>query len=194
MRGIEGWLEDEEADLLLAVTVYALRTLPKPHVVVEVGSYCGRSTVVIGSVAKSVSPEAKVYAIDPHDGKVGSLDRGLYTVPPTLERFKQNMAAADLTDIVEVIQKCSYEVTWDVPISLLFIDGLHDYANVARDFSQFERWIVPGGLIAFHDYSAYYPGVQTFVNEILSAGKYRQVRCEKSMMVVQKFSGDEAPV
>ena len=188
MREIEGWLEDDEADLLIAATAHALHTLPKPHRIVEVGSYCGRSTFVIGSVVKSYSPEAKVSAIDPHDGKIGALDQGIQTVRPTLERFKRNIAAARLTPFVELIQKCSHEVDWAEPIILLFIDRLHDYANVARDFFHFEKWIVPAGFVAFHDYAPYYPGVQTFVNEILRTGRYRQVHLASSMIVVQKLA------
>jgi hypothetical protein len=187
MRTIEGWLADEEADLLIAVTARALATHEQPQTIVEVGSYCGRSTVVFGSVVKTLSPEAKIYAIDPHDGKVGAIDQGITSGEPTLIRFNRNLEQADLTKYVEVIQKHSYEVTWDKPIQILFIDGLHDYTNVARDFFQFERWVVPGGYIAFHDYAEYYPGVKSFVNEILASGRYRQVHYVGSMMIVEKL-------
>lgn len=187
MKTIEGWLDDGEADLLIATSVRALTTLPAPHAVVEIGSYCGRSTVVLGAVVKALSPAAKLYAIDPHDGKIGALDQGVETVTPTLTVFKKNIAAAHLTETVEMIQKCSYEVTWDSPITLLFIDGLHDYTNVARDFYQFEKWVVTNGYIAFHDYADYYPGVVAFVDEIINSGRYRKVRLEKSMMVVEKL-------
>ncbi|MDD2898201.1 MAG: class I SAM-dependent methyltransferase [Desulfuromonadaceae bacterium] len=187
MRKIEGWLDDGEADLLIATSVRALTTLPPPHAVVEVGSYCGRSTVVLGAVVKALSPGAKIFAIDPHDGKIGALDQGVETVTPTLAAFRKNIAAAHLTEVVEIIQKCSYDVSWDSAITLLFIDGLHDYANVARDFYQFEKWVVTNGYIAFHDYADYYPGVVAFVDELLNSGAYRKVRLEKSMMVVEKL-------
>jgi hypothetical protein len=48
MRPIQGWLEEEEGDLLMAGAVRALNTLQGDFAVVEVGSYCGRSTVVLG--------------------------------------------------------------------------------------------------------------------------------------------------
>jgi hypothetical protein len=185
MRGVEGWLEEDEADLLIAATDRALRELG-PLAVVEIGSYCGRSTVVLGSVVKTTCAEARVYAIDPHDGKVGALDQGIITRAGTLERFKRNVAAAGLASVVEIIQKHSFEVSWDKPIGLLLIDGLHDYTSVARDFFHFESHVVPGGLIAFHDYADYYPGVKAFVHEMLRTGTYTQVRCVRSMMVVQK--------
>ncbi|HEX2643892.1 MAG TPA: hypothetical protein VHU81_12940, partial [Thermoanaerobaculia bacterium] len=63
MRKVEGWLDDEEGDLLLAACARSLAELPAPHAVVEVGSYCGRSTVVLGSVVQALRPEARVHAI-----------------------------------------------------------------------------------------------------------------------------------
>ncbi len=191
MKQVEGWLEEDEADLLIAATTGALTGQPDKGAVVEIGSYCGRSTVVLGSVVKTLHPTGQVYAIDPHDGKVGALDQGLSVGRPTLEKFTRNIAAAGLNEIVQPIQQYSYEVVWDQPISLLLIDGLHDYANVARDFHHFERWVLPGGYIAFHDYASYYPGVQSFVNEVLATGHYRQVALVRSMIVVEKLAGDE---
>jgi hypothetical protein len=73
MQSIGGWLEEDEAHLLIDVAARALTDLPTPHAVVEVGSYCGRAIVVLGSVARIVCPEAKVYTIDPQDGRVGLL-------------------------------------------------------------------------------------------------------------------------
>jgi glycosyltransferase involved in cell wall biosynthesis len=192
MKKVEGWLEEEEADLLIAASARSLMSLPGPHALVEVGSYCGRSTVVLGAVAKQLSPGTKVYAIDPHDGKVGALDQGVRSVAPTFEKFKRHITAAQLSDVVVAIQKHSYDVIWDRPISFLFVDGLHDYANVARDFYQFERWVVPNGLIAFHDYADYYPGVKAFVDELLSAGGYQKICLQKSMMVIQRLSAGQA--
>jgi predicted O-methyltransferase YrrM len=160
----------------------------KPHTIVEIGSYCGRSTVVLGSVARAMSDNVRIYAIDPHDGKVGALDQGIQTVAPTLERFRHNINDAGLTDLVEVIQKFSYEVEWSQkPIHLLFIDGLHDYTNVARDFFHFAEWVAPNGYVTFHDYADYYPGVKTFVNELLSQGQYQMVNRASSMIVVKRI-------
>ncbi|MFN2416330.1 MAG: class I SAM-dependent methyltransferase, partial [Pyrinomonadaceae bacterium] len=192
MKTVEGWLRDDEADLLIAVTSRALKDLPAPHRVVEVGSYCGRSTVVFGSVVKALRPDAKVYAIDPHDGRVGATGQRSTKTAPTLEKFQWNIRNAGLTETVELIQKYSHEVEWGDPISLLFIDGLHDYANVARDFFHFERFVVEGGYVAFHDYADYCPGVKTFVNEVLGSGRYRKVHCAMSMMVVQKLAAAES--
>lgn len=188
MKRIEGWLDDTEADLMIAALSRVLKTLPAPHHIVEVGSYCGRATFVLGTVARTLAPAARIYSIDEHDGRVGALDQGVRVFPPTLEKFRRNMQQAGLGQMVEIIQRRSREVRWDVPVSFLLIDGFHDYASVAEDFYHFERWLVPNAYVAFHDYASYFPGVQTFVNELLSTGHYRKVHCEKSLMVMQRVS------
>ena len=69
MRRIEGWLDDAEADLLIAITTKAVHEFSSAHAIVEVGSYCGKATVVMGTVAGFHAPEVMIYAIDPHDGR-----------------------------------------------------------------------------------------------------------------------------
>ena len=189
MQRIEGWLDEDEAELLIRAAVAALTTLPAPHALLEVGSYCGRSTVVLGSVVKALEPHARLYAIDPHQGKVGASDQGIYLTPPTLEKLERNLAGAGLTGVVTIIPKHSWEVEWDQPISLLFIDGLHDYANVARDFHHFAPRLRPGAYVAFHDYGEDYPQVTTFVDELLRTGLVAQAGRTGSMMVVRTRDG-----
>ncbi len=188
MRSIEGWLEDDEADLLIALASHALISLSTVQAIVEVGSYCGRSTIVLGSVIRTLDHSARVYAVDPHEGQVGASGQNLHQGAPTLERFRRNIAAAGLTEQIVTIQQRSYEVAWNQPISLLLIDGLHDYASVARDVAHFMPWVVATGYIAFHDYADYYPGVKLFVDELLRQDDYRYVARVRSMIVVQKLT------
>jgi Methyltransferase domain len=183
MRGVEGWLTDREADLLIAGAARALAALPAPHVVLEVGSYCGRSTTVLGSVVKALSPEGRVYAVDPHEGEVGSLDQRVVRTAPTLARFRDTMARADLSDVVVSVCQRSYEVEWERPVTFLLIDGLHDYASVSRDFGHFEPWLSDGAHVAFHDYADYYPGVRMFVDELLDARRYERIHLADSLML-----------
>jgi Methyltransferase domain/Glycosyl transferase family 2 len=194
MKKIEGWLDEEEADLLIATCSRALSSLPADCAVVEVGSFCGRSTVVLGSVVRSLGASSRVYAIDPHDGIVGAEGAGLRSFGPTLGTFQRNLAANALTDLVEVICKRSVEVAWDKPIGFLFIDHLHDYSNIARDFHHFEPWVCEGGHIAFHDYADYYPGVKILVDEILALPQFERVHCAGGMMVIRKTSSTSIPV
>jgi len=187
MQIIEGWLEEAEADLLIATLRLAI-ALPDAQAVVEVGSYCGKSTVVLGATLNAIDEASaiKIYAIDPHDGIVGALDQGIKQLAPSLHAFRRNVSDAGLDHLIEPIVKHSFEVDWNKPICLLFVDGLHDYANVARDFHQFERSIQPGGFAAFHDYAAYYPGVMTFVDELLARGSYERVHQSLTLIVIRK--------
>jgi len=188
MKKIEGWLDEDEADLLLAAAERVLRNREDSACIVEIGSYCGRSTVVLGAAALSNGQGVRVYAVDPHDGHVGAADTGIHKGPPTFEKFIGHIMAAGLHEVVEPILQQSYQVQWGNPIAMLLIDGLHDYANVARDFRHFEPWIVPGGYVAFHDYADYYPGVRLFVDELLEGGFYQLVDSVGSMVVVKKWA------
>jgi hypothetical protein len=190
MRRIRGWLEDEEADLLIASCSRAVSSLPE-GAVVEVGSFCGRSTVVLGSVVQSLAVPATVYAIDPHDGVVGALD-STQLLGPTLDTFRRNIAESSLTSVVEAITSHSFEVTWEKPVAFLLIDGLHDYGNVSRDFRHFEPWLMEGGYVAFHDYADYYPGVKALVDEILALPHFERVHCSGSMIIVRKIAAGAA--
>jgi Methyltransferase domain/Glycosyl transferase family 2 len=186
MRSVEGWLEDAEADALIAGVSRALAELPPPHAVVEVGSHCGRSTVVLGGVVSAHGAEAHVHAIDPHDGFVGALDQGLVARGPTLDRFNRAIAAAGLSDVVTAHGGRSFETAWDRPIAFLLIDWLHDYPSVARDFRHFEPWLSPGAYVAFHDYAEYFPGVVRLVDELLASGGYDRVAVAGSLVLLRR--------
>jgi glycosyltransferase involved in cell wall biosynthesis len=188
ISGVGGWLRDEEAELLIQGTRRALTELDVP-VVVEIGSFCGKSTIVLSSAARSINPSARVYAIDPHLGEVGaegSAD-GIRVEPPTFERFQRNVAEAGLAEVIEPIRQRSYDVRWRSPIAFLFIDGLHDYTSVARDFFHFEPHLPDGAYVAFHDCDDNYPGVRAFVTGLAASGRYEEVDRAASLVVVRKM-------
>lgn len=187
IKDIEGWLSPAEADLLAAAALRACIRLDAPHHIVEIGSYHGKSTVLLGMQLKHYFPDtAMIYAIDPHEGVIGAADQGLMNVRPTLDAFNKNITRAGLEKHVVLLCQRSTDVQWSSPISLLFIDGLHDYTNVSNDYRHFEKWIRPGGYIAFHDYAHYYPGVISFVNELLTSGECKKIQQTDTMMIVEK--------
>jgi len=187
IKQVEGWLSAKEADLLITSTINCLTNLPSPYSIVEIGSYHGKSTILFGRVVKHFFPGSRIYAIDAHDGKLGAADQTLQLLPPSFESFKRNIENAGLSDVTEAIKKTSSEVSLQVPISLLFIDGLHDYANVTQDFSQFSEWLYTEGYAVFHDYAGYFPGVIRFVDELVATRKYRLVAKVDSLVVLQKL-------
>jgi hypothetical protein len=187
IKQVEGWLSAKEADLLITSTINCLINLPPPYFIVEIGSYHGKSTILFGRVVKHFFPGAKIYAIDAHDGKLGAADQTVELLPPSFESFKRNIENAGLSNVIEAIKSISSEVSLQIPISLLFVDGLHDYINVTRDFSQFSAWICAEGYAVFHDYAGYFPGVIRFVDELVASRKYRLVAKADSLVVLQKL-------
>jgi hypothetical protein len=186
MRQVSGWLGDDEADLLITMTDRALATCAEARALVEVGSFRGKATTVLASVVRAMRPGARIWAVDPHDGIVGALDQGVRREGPTLASFQQNIARAGLEPYVETVQSRATEVPWAEPICLLLIDGLHDYGSVARDFHHFESFVVTDGLVAFHDYAEYFPGVKRFVDELIHSGRYQLAERASSMVVLCK--------
>jgi glycosyltransferase involved in cell wall biosynthesis/predicted O-methyltransferase YrrM len=185
MHQVEGWLTDEEAECLITIAGDVLSRFPSAHACVEIGSYCGRSTVVLASVVAQIAPSTRVYAIDPHDGELGAEDVGPEFSRPTFDRFRENMARAGVSPYVVPIRARSYELDWSEPVALLLIDGLHDYDNCARDFRHFEPWLARGGRVAFHDYQSW-PGVTAFVDELAASDAYAVLERAGSLVVLER--------
>lgn len=180
MEPIPGWFTVEEAGALLGAAVAALTQTPGPHQIVEIGSFSGRSTTVLGSAVQALSPASTVHAVDPHDGCTAG-------GRSTADRFARNIGELGLAEHVRLIKQCSFDVEWDQPISLLFVDGLHDFASVAIDLFHFEHHVIDGGLVAFHDYEAGWPEVVAFVDQLTTSGKYEQLTIGGSCIVLRKL-------
>lgn len=172
-RTIPGWLADDEAELLIGAAAH-VACAGRPAALVEIGSYLGRSTVVLAATLRALSPGSRLFAVDPHEGTVGAADSKLDHGASTFESFVANIDKAGVSAWVRPIRALSYEVVWPGDsIDLLFIDGLHDRLNVQRDFRHFERFLDPGALVLFHDYADYYPGVRAFVDELVAGEGWR---------------------
>jgi glycosyltransferase involved in cell wall biosynthesis len=186
IQNIEGWLTDDEAMVLIDAAKKACFVTDGLTNIVEIGSYHGKSTVLLGTILQACSTGGKLYAIDTHDGQLGAADLGLRSYPPSLAMFKKNIARASLENVVEIIKEKSSNVDLQVPVSLLFIDGLHDYENVSTDFHQFSKQLLPGSYAAFHDYANYYPGVKKIVDELMATNQYHLILQVQSMILLQK--------
>ena len=189
MEKVDGWMTREEGGHLYETGHEAVTKISP--VVVEIGSWKGRSTVALAAMAKI--RKAKVYAIDPHEGDLWSNGQVIKT-DGTLESLKKTLETYSLTDAVEIVQKKSTDVEWSgvLPkIGLLFIDGKHDYESVKADFEHFEKHLASNALVAFHDYNE--DGVKLAVDEIL-ANKNFEARSEVgSLKVIRHVDpGDRA--
>ncbi|MGI8420392.1 MAG: class I SAM-dependent methyltransferase [Candidatus Levyibacteriota bacterium] len=120
-----------------------LRTEKRKGEIVEIGSFCGKSTICL---AQSLG---RVYAVDPHKGNVGD---GL-TFASTFASFKKNIKFAKVADKILPVVSTSEDAAkkWNKKIRALFIDGLHDYEHAEQDFDLWSKYVVDGGIVAVHD-------------------------------------------
>jgi len=146
----------------------------RSNCIVEIGSYLGRSTIALaaGSLAGHRAP---VYAVEPHEAAHGAL--GGRFGPRDRATLFRNLLQHKVTDVVHIVNLRSTAAArgWDRPIALLFIDGDHRYEAVRADFEAWNRQVVSGGAILFHD--AFNPelGVGRLVREVLENGGYSRV-------------------
>ena len=106
--------------------------------IVEIGSYRGETTRCLAQATSR-----HVFAIDPYIGYGGAGE--------DYRRFKSR--TDDLPNVTHLkATSGSAARAWkDVPISLLFIDAVHDYVNVHHDISIWKNLVVGGGFVALHD-------------------------------------------
>ncbi len=182
---IEGWLQYDEMELLIIACITKIKEKENP-VIVEIGSYCGKATASMALTVKELNSATKIIAIDNFTGRLGAEDTRIDQYPASFEKFKTTLRHFDIEDTVEVIKKTPHEVDFNQKIDILFLDGLHDYASVARDFYCFEKKLCTNGLIGFHDYCSDFPGVIAFVDELLVHNNYEIEAIKSSLIVLKK--------
>ncbi len=146
--GVEGFLSDDEAVYLMRLAA----SVGGEGAIVEIGSYHGKSTVLLAHAARAAGREP-VVAIDPHLGGA-------------VKPFHDTLARGGVTDHVKPVVATSDAAaeTWRGPIRLLWIDGSHVYDQVLRDFRNWTPFLVDGGIVAFHD-TYEYDGVRRVIDE-----------------------------
>lgn len=163
IQRIHGWLTEDEADALLSAVIDAVLETDY-RAVVEIGSYKGRSTVLLAKTLEAIAPGGRLYAIDPHDGNVPGFDNH----PPTWEEWQRTIEAHGCVN-VEPMRMTAIDASYRIAdsLTLAFIDGLHDYDSIVRDYEAVEPLMVSGSIVAFHDYgNPQFPDVQRAVDAL----------------------------
>jgi predicted O-methyltransferase YrrM len=116
-------------------------------VIVEIGSWKGKSTVALARGAAKVHAE-KIYAIDPHRILP---EEGYFedTEAAFLANIKQGGVEGQVVPMVMTSEQAARG--WNKPIRLLWIDGDHRYESAKLDFTLWEPHLVQGGILAMHD-------------------------------------------
>jgi len=200
---IKGFLDEEEGRTLHDLARKASMLGPA----LEIGGYCGRSTVYIGHGCKVGG--GVLYSIDHHRGSEEQQAGQEYFDPDlwdeqegridTFRLFRKTLEAANLEDTVIPIVAPSELVTrmWSTPLSMVFIDGGHSYVSAFSDYTAWMPRIVPGGYLAIHDIfpdpnqggqSPYY-----IYKLALSSGLFEEITMIKTLGVLKRLKAGEVP-
>lgn len=154
---VKGFLDPDEAAVLYRQALQ----VPGQAPCLEIGSYCGRSTLYLGSACKA--RDAILFAVDHHQGseehqpgegyfdpELASADgRGIDTLPV----FRNTLRRAGLESHVVPVVAPSAVVgrAWATPLGMVFIDGGHSMAAALADYRAWAPHVMPGGILAIHD-------------------------------------------
>ena len=170
---------------------------------VEIGTYCGKSTVMLGAAAQQTG--GVLYTIDHHHGSEEHQPGWEYhdtsMVDPVTERFdtlptlRHTLDAAGLDDnVVAVVGKSAVIArSWRTPLQFLFIDGGHTDAAAQQDFDGWAKWVAVGGALAIHDvFPDPNDGGQApyrIYRRALGTGAFTEVAAVGSMRLLERLSG-----
>ena len=148
-RNIDGWLTDKEAYGLYNIS----GKLPEKGVVVEIGSWKGKSTYCIAKGLK----KGVIFAIDPFNAEGEAGSKEIYEenkgTQPLIDQFQDNMKLAKGNNSIEILQGYSNQFADHFQkIDFLFIDGDHSIEGCQYDYQTFSGIVKIGGYIAFHDF------------------------------------------
>jgi predicted O-methyltransferase YrrM len=153
----KGFLDQKEGHALYSYALDAGALGP----VLEVGSYCGKSTVYLGQACREKS--VSLYAIDHHRGSEEHQpgeeyhDQDLFDcevgLMDTFWEFRRTMRNAALEDVVVPIVASSLVASrnWHTPLSMVFIDGGHSLEAAQADYRSWASHVMKDGILAIHD-------------------------------------------
>ena len=156
-NAIKGFLLEAEGESLYL----AAKNYSKQGPCLEIGSYCGKSAVYIGSAVQENNQ--LLYSIDHHKGSEEQQPGEEFFDPDLLDETGKNINTlpffldtidkAGLKEIVIPIVSTSEEASrvWSKPLAMVFIDGGHSEKAANEDYDAWNPHIIPGGLLAIHD-------------------------------------------
>ena len=156
-ESVKGFLDPAEGARLYELAARSAGLGP----CLEVGSYCGKSTLYLGSACQQSGQQ--VFAVDHHRGseehQVGEEyhDASLFDTRAgkmdTFGEFRLTLDRAGLTETVVPIVAGTRAAGrhWRTPLGMVFIDGGHSEEAALADYRTWAPHILPGGVLAIHD-------------------------------------------
>ncbi|MER7717109.1 class I SAM-dependent methyltransferase [Streptomyces flaveolus] len=127
----------------------------------EVGTYCGRSTLLIADAARAAGvtaltvdhhrgSEEQQPGWDYHDPETVDAELGVMDTLPT---FRRTLHRAGLEEHVVALVGRSPQVAavWNSPLGLVFVDGGHTDEHANADYEGWAPHVADGGLLVIHD-------------------------------------------
>ena len=157
IHSVKGFLDPHEGAALYEYAMSVASLGP----CLEIGSYCGKSSVYLGAACKKTNNI--LFAVDHHRGseehQLGEEyhDPELYDVRAgkmdSFREFRQTLTRAQLEDVVVPIVASSPLAAryWTTPLGMVFIDGGHSMEAALNDYRCWAPHVVRGGWLAIHD-------------------------------------------
>ena len=195
-----GFMPPEEGDALYEAALAAGAAVPG-LAFLEVGSYCGRSTVWLGGAARQCG--TVLFAVDHHRGseenQAGWEHHDTSVVDPrtgemdTLPRFRDTIHDAGLEDVVFAVvgQSARVAAHWNSPCAFVFIDGGHGEEPARDDYLGWTPRVAMGGTLAIHDVfpdpaDGGRPPYEQIFRPAVESGRFRLVSATGSLRVLQR--------
>ncbi|MEK8170523.1 class I SAM-dependent methyltransferase [Streptomyces sp. M19] len=189
--------QDEGLALYEAAVAASALGLP----LLEVGTYCGRSTLLLADAARAAGTVA--VTVDHHRGSEEQQPGWEYHDPSlvdpevglmdTLPTFRRTLRAAGLEEHVIAVVGASPRVAavWGGPVGLVFVDGGHTDAHATADYEGWVPHLAPGGLLVIHDV---YPDPASgegqapyrIFRRALESGAFAEVSATRSLRVLRR--------
>jgi predicted O-methyltransferase YrrM len=166
----------------------------------EVGSYCGKSTVYLGEACRATG--RSLYAVDHHRGSEehqqgeeyhdATLFDGTAGLMDSFSEFRRTMRLAGLEDVVVPIVASSLIAArdWHTSLAMVFIDGGHSLAAAMTDYRCWACHVATGGVLAIHDI---FPDPETggqapyeIYKLALASGLFEEIEMVKTLALLRR--------
>ena len=167
----------------------------------EIGAYCGKSTVYLGAACQAMG--GVLFSVDHHRGSEENQPGSEYhdaelwddaaNAVDTLPFLRTTLRLANLEGTVFPVVGRSALIAkaWATPLSFLFIDGGHTLAAALGDYRGWTRHLMPGGTLAIHDVfpdpaDGGRPPFEVY-QRAMASDLYEKVSAVKSLRILRKL-------
>jgi predicted O-methyltransferase YrrM len=194
---VKGFLDPIEGEALYLYAKQYVRNDP----CLEIGSYCGKSSVYLGSAVKENGQ--KLYSIDHHKGSeeqqpgeeyfdsdlINAEGNGIDTLPFFLETIEKSKLDKFVIPIVSTSEEAYQDFTLN--FDMIFIDGGHSEEAAQKDYDLWTDRINIGGILAIHDVfpnpkDGGRPPYNIYI-KALESGNFEELEVVKSLRLLRKI-------